>query len=1558
MKTLAFAVSLACLATSVGAAEDLKLAEIFTDHAVLQRDRVLPVWGTAKPGSTVSVTLGARTSAATADYEGHWVAKLRPQKASNLSMVLRVACGDEKIVRTDILLGDVWHASGQSNMAMTVGAAARSLETVREAAANAELQTIRFTRLTAGPSTTPLDQLANPAKWTRCTPETVKSFSAAAFFFARKLHTEVGVPIGIIDSSRGGTPIEPFIPPAAFQGHPTLEREAELAELNDLSGIWQLPGGVRARDENWMPGRLFNSRIAPVKQFTVAGCIWYQGESNCGKREDPRHYRYKMRALIDGWRNELGQSLPFYFVQLPGSGAGTNWPYLREQQRLASIDQKIGRVGMAVTIDLEHPDIHPPNKIAVGERLARWALFEHYRKPIQPIGPVLSKVRFEGPRAIVAFDAASFGLRTSPDANTPIDKPKHFELLDRLGTWHAADARIVDSTVHVTADAVIEPIAVRYAYAVAPEGCNLFNTAGLPASPFCSHPEFLTSYPDIPSSPPLVIAHRGASKDAPENTLAAFNLAFELGADGIKADFRLTKDGEIVCIHDPDTKRVAEKNLVVAESTMAELMELDVGGWKNEKFQDEYIPTLRDVIHVIPRGKTFVIELKVGPEIIAPLKEVLEHSRVFPEQCLIVSSKADTIAEAKRQLPAIKAHWLSAHKFDEKTKTWSPTPEEVIETLRRTGADGFGSRAEHERFDAEFIDKLRLAGFEEFHVWTVNDTPIAQHYRELGTWGIVTDRPGYIRQNVTPLYVAKPVTRVGEFTSGIEGPACDRFGTLYAVNFQRQGTIGRVDENGQVHTFARLPKGSIGNGLRFNRDGDLLVADYTNHNILRVDRLTQAVTVHAQNENMNQPNDLAITSDGTLFASDPNWTKGTGQLWRIDPDGTTKLLAKDMGTTNGIEVSPDEKTLYVNESKQRNIWAFTINEDKSLSNKRLFKRFPDFSLDGMRCDIDGNLYVTRHGKGTVAKLSPTGDVLREIKLPGTKPSNICFGGPDGRTAFVTEVDNTQIVSFRVEKPGLTRNLSELKAAKKDDVVRVFIFAGQSNMVGSDSKIDDVYRFPPFDGLQDPQPDVKFSYCIGRENKLRSRGWVNLAAVNNVVGPELSFARKVSQNIDAPIAIIKCAAGGTHLGGDWNPDTPLGFKMYPLALDLVRSSLAELDKQGIRYRIEGFMWHQGENDMFEKDYMPAYGKNLANFLASWRRDLETPDLKFYIGELCCKTIWGMDLRPRMYAISKGQREVTDADKLAEYIPTSHVGVEIGGGVGLHYHYGTLGQLEHGVNYADAYLRTIGKLKQTPRKLVSWPYADGSKVKLFVLAGHRNMEGERAFVDKLGRMNVLNRGLAGDNHEIAYKYSIGGGYKVSNGWEPLGPAGFYDTFGPELSFADTLSIRLDDNLAIAKFTHSGTQMNDWTPEGSEAKFRNIYPKFIQFIKESVAEIEARGHEVELTIWYHVGENDMSFGPYRGKAADRLKSTVQQSRKDLGLPNLKWLVSQQKPTNDKSVNAVQVTTKFERLARQDPNLFHIKAFYLPPQEKKLVLDTQGIVSLGRLIAEDYVRQINASE
>lgn len=268
------------------------------------------------------------------------------------------------------------------------------------------------------------------------------------------------------------------------------------------------------------------------------------------------------------------------------------------------------------------------------------------------------------------------------------------------------------------------------------------------------------------------------------------------------------------------------------------------------------------------------------------------------------------------------------------------------------------------------------------------------------------------------LFVAKPLTADKAFTAGIEGPACDKKGNVYAVDFARGRTIGKVTPEGKGEVFLTLPGKSSGNGIVFDPKGMMYVADYVGHNVLRIDPATRKVTVYAHNADMNQPNDLAIAPNGTLYASDPNWGNSTGQLWRIDRDGKTHLAAGKMGTTNGIEVSPDGKTLYVNESVQRNVWAFAIGRDGSLSKKRLVKKFDDHGFDGMRCDVDGNLYITRYGKGTVAVLSPAGKVLREVDVLGKMPSNLCFGGPDGRTVYVTEVQHRRLVQFRTDRRGL------------------------------------------------------------------------------------------------------------------------------------------------------------------------------------------------------------------------------------------------------------------------------------------------------------------------------------------------------------------------------------------------------------------------------------------------------------------------------------------------------------------------------------------------------------
>lgn len=260
-------------------------------------------------------------------------------------------------------------------------------------------------------------------------------------------------------------------------------------------------------------------------------------------------------------------------------------------------------------------------------------------------------------------------------------------------------------------------------------------------------------------------------------------------------------------------------------------------------------------------------------------------------------------------------------------------------------------------------------------------------------------------------------TPPGEFTSGIEGPATDAEGNIYVVNFGKEGTIGKVTPDGKSSLFVQLPEGSTGNGIRMNEKGNLYVADYTGHNVLLVDVLTKNTSVYAHSDEVNQPNDLAIAKNGLLFASDPDWADTTGAIWRIDPGGTATLLESGMGTTNGIEVSPDEKTLYVNESVQRNVWAYDLSPEGAISNKRLLIRFPDFGMDGMRCDTQGNLYICRYDKGTVTVISPAGKQIREIRLTGKKPSNITFGGPDGRTCYVTLQDRGCLETFQAEYPG-------------------------------------------------------------------------------------------------------------------------------------------------------------------------------------------------------------------------------------------------------------------------------------------------------------------------------------------------------------------------------------------------------------------------------------------------------------------------------------------------------------------------------------------------------------
>ncbi len=264
------------------------------------------------------------------------------------------------------------------------------------------------------------------------------------------------------------------------------------------------------------------------------------------------------------------------------------------------------------------------------------------------------------------------------------------------------------------------------------------------------------------------------------------------------------------------------------------------------------------------------------------------------------------------------------------------------------------------------------------------------------------------------LFKSSVLTPVNSFTDGVEGPAVDKSGIVYAVNLGHQGTIGQITSGGETSIFIELPEGSIGNGIRFDSRGNMMIADYTNHNILKVNMKTKMLSIFAHEARMNQPNDIAIDSKDRLYASDPDFKAGTGRIWRIDTDGKVTFL-DSLGTTNGIELSPDEKTLYVNAS--RKVWAYDLSPEGNISNKRVLVEFSDFSMDGMRCDIKGNLYIARFGKGNIAVVSPQGKIMREIPLSGKRPTNVAFGGIDGRTVYVTLQDKGNLEYFRVDLPG-------------------------------------------------------------------------------------------------------------------------------------------------------------------------------------------------------------------------------------------------------------------------------------------------------------------------------------------------------------------------------------------------------------------------------------------------------------------------------------------------------------------------------------------------------------
>ena len=242
-----------------------------------------------------------------------------------------------------------------------------------------------------------------------------------------------------------------------------------------------------------------------------------------------------------------------------------------------------------------------------------------------------------------------------------------------------------------------------------------------------------------------IVAHRGASHDAPENTIAAFQLAWKKHADGIEGDFLLTSDKQVICLHDKDTKRVANQNLTVSKSTYSQMRNLDVGSWKSAKYRGERIPTLQEVLEIVPAGKYLLIEIKTGPEILPHLSKVLRSSTLKPDQMRIIAFDAEVIAGVRKEFPQLKAHWLTSFKQDKATGEWTPGLDSILKTARRINASGVDVKAENEVVDQDFVDAIHAAGL-EFHVWTINDPEKARRYDELGVDSITTDRPQLLRE--------------------------------------------------------------------------------------------------------------------------------------------------------------------------------------------------------------------------------------------------------------------------------------------------------------------------------------------------------------------------------------------------------------------------------------------------------------------------------------------------------------------------------------------------------------------------------------------------------------------------------------------------------------------------------------------------------------------------------------------------------------------------------------------------------------------------------------------
>jgi len=457
--------------SSIGSAA-VKLPSILGSHMVLQQGEPVPVWGWADPGEEVTVTFHDAKVSAKAGKDGKWQVHLPASKANPKGTDL-VVKGSNEIKLEDVLVGEVWLCSGQSNMEWTVSRSANAKEEI----ANGKHPLIRHVKVPRKLSLTPQDDVQTGG-WQVCSPSTVANFTAVGYYFARHLHKEIKVPIGLIGSNWGGTRIEPWTPAEGFKAVPALK--ASHADKLD-----QFAQGKPGRGT---PTHMHNAMISPLLPYAIKGAIWYQGESNNG---EGMLYHEKMKALIAGWRSVWNKpDLPFYFVQLAPFNYRNKDPKALPGIWQAQLETlKVPHTGMAVTTDITTVNnIHPPNKQDVGKRLALWALAKDYGKDkLVYSGPLFDKAdHSDGGKGSITVHFKKLGGRHIGLKTTDEKNPTHFEVAGKDGAWHPAETFIVYGD-HIVAKSkmVKEPVHVRFGWdhKAIP---NLFNRAGLPASPFTS----------------------------------------------------------------------------------------------------------------------------------------------------------------------------------------------------------------------------------------------------------------------------------------------------------------------------------------------------------------------------------------------------------------------------------------------------------------------------------------------------------------------------------------------------------------------------------------------------------------------------------------------------------------------------------------------------------------------------------------------------------------------------------------------------------------------------------------------------------------------------------------------------------------------------------------------------------------------------------------------------------------------------------------------------------------------------------------------------------------